>query len=128
MDPTSINIEEINTLINELEIKQASMEEKSTEKDYTNSELYYLIMNVADVDWKPLMRILELSDDEIKGCEENESDRREQKYKMLTLWIKNAGTLGKTKIIPSLIHGLNSMHLTSIANSLKTRCYLTNSF
>ncbi|MEE6462484.1 hypothetical protein FKM82_001606 [Ascaphus truei] len=85
-------------------------------------------MNVADVDWKPLMRILELSDDEIKGCEENESDRREQKYKMLTLWIKNAGTLGKTKIIPSLIHGLNSMHLTSIANSLKTRCYLTNSF
>ncbi|MEE6462485.1 hypothetical protein FKM82_001607 [Ascaphus truei] len=93
--------------------------------DCKNTELYYLIMNVVDTDWKHIMRILELSDDEIKACEENETDRREQKYKMLNLWIQRAGPLGKTKIMPSIIHGLTILKLENIVKSLKIGCRST---
>ncbi|XP_056411136.1 uncharacterized protein LOC130354755 isoform X2 [Hyla sarda] len=57
-----------------------------TPNDFTKDELYSLIRGIKDEDWIHLMRIL-INETEIETCERHYSNRREQKYQMLQIWL-----------------------------------------
>ncbi|KAM5191453.1 uncharacterized protein ACMZJ9_016622 [Mantella aurantiaca] len=82
-------------------------------------ELYYLIRHVQENNWIHLMRILRVSDADMERCRNMSTDRKEQKYQMLKVWLRQ-GQNRMTSFKEELIFALDLLECQNIASMFRS--------
>ncbi|KAM4052158.1 uncharacterized protein ACNLHF_028320 [Anomaloglossus baeobatrachus] len=54
---------------------------------FTEYELYFLIFHIKEDEWIHLMRVLSINEAQMNACCSIYSNRLEQKYQMLQIWL-----------------------------------------
>ncbi|XP_069058820.1 uncharacterized protein [Pleurodeles waltl] len=93
--------------------------------ELSNKDIYLLMVKVPDSSWKHLMRMLDINDIDIERIQrENPTDLRDQKYKMMRLWLEKGKHNKKTSRKSDIS---NALHILEMDTSNLVKCGSHNS-
>nr|QIE07173.1 TNFRSF10C [Lepidosiren paradoxa] len=99
-----------------LEQKQTLVPLESDPSEALRQSFYYFVKIVPATSWKPFVRHLKLTENEIATAEENNvGNREEQCFSMLTCWMQKTG---KEASINKLLEMLSTMELSGVAEQI----------
>ncbi|XP_078535110.1 uncharacterized protein LOC144821810 [Lissotriton helveticus] len=96
----------------DLRVESSIFDSDDKNSELPNIDIYRLMARVTDSEWKHLMRILGITDEDIERIQrENPTDLRDQKYKMMHIWLEKERNNKKTSRKSDINHALNILGL-----------------